>query len=298
MGAFLCSQEPPLQNNLHEYLYTEESSTFDERDDSDDINNDFNFDGVRTSTMPEELRQVLHDAAEMRRRTKSAPTSRECTLRKEPEDWHRSSVVNREEELKAERYCKMICDSSLGHLSDTIRTASSILDKGTALNDELTRQDRVLSKAENDIAITEYETDQTSKKLKGMKSLRGKLSTMVRKKDPELKEFSRETRSFVKVNLDLLEDDIGLSAFSKMGDSPASSISKDKAEDTESVQAQMRAGIGHLNKTLDAIRVQQTDTTRTLGQQDERLSMFENRISSTHQKINCQTQMINSIMGK
>merc|ERR1719419_45637 len=144
--------------------------------------------------MPAELRQIFDDAT-MTKRSKSAfvPRSRERSLHKEKIDWHRSSVVNPEGELQAERYSKMITDDSLKHLRHTIRTAGSIVDKGTSINDELARQERVLSKAENDIAITEYETDQTTEKLKGMKSLKGKFSTMVWKKDPELKEFSRET---------------------------------------------------------------------------------------------------------
>merc|ERR1719334_1608858 len=198
--------------------------------------------------MPEELRQAMHDAAKMRR-AKSAPRSRGCTTHRETKDWHRSSVVNREGELQAKRYCKMVTDDTLEHLRHTIRTASSIVDKGTAINDELARQDRVLTKAGSDIAIAEYETDQTTEKLKGMKSLGGKLRTMVRKKEPKLKEFSRETSSFINVNLDLLEGDMGLCAFSKMGNSKASSISKDIAEDDmTNVEAQMRAGIGQLHK--------------------------------------------------
>jgi len=298
MGASLCSQARPRNSNLHEYLYRGELLTSEERDDSDDINNDFKFHRVRTRTMPEELRQVLHDPAWMRSKAKSMPRSRECATHKKTEDWHRSSVVNGEGKLQAERYCKMITDDTLGHLRHTIRTASSILGKGTAINDELARQDRVLSEAGNDIAITEYETDQTTEKIKGMKSLSGKLRSMVWKKEPKLRELSRERSSFINVNMDLLEEDIGLCAFSKMGGSKASSISKDKAKDAESVESQMKAGIGQLHKTLDAITVQQVDTAWTLDQQDGRLSMFENRMSSTHQKINCQTQMIKSIMGK
>jgi len=295
MGASLCSQALPRKNNLHQYLDIEEIS--EEFDDSDDSNGDFKFHSLRTRTMPDELREVLHDAAKMRR-AKSAPRSRKCSTHHETEDWHRSSGVNREGELQAERYCKIITDDTLGHLRNTVRTASSILGKGSDINDELARQDYVLSKAGNDIAITEYETDQTTEKLKGMKSLSGKLRSMVWKKEPKLKEFSRETTSFTNLNLNLSEEDIGLCAFSKMGGSKASIISKDVAEDTESVEAQMRAGIGQLHKTLDAIRVQQVDTAWTLDQQDGRLSMFENRMSATHQKINCQTQMIKSIMAK
>jgi len=299
MGASLCcSQALTGTSNLHEFQYTEELRTSEEWEDSDHDNEDFTEGRVRRCrTMPEELRQILDDAQKMRR-TKSAHELGSLLKIQGNERWHRSSVVNRKGELQAKRYCRIINDDTLKHLRHSIRTASSIADKGTAINDELARQERVLSKAGNDIAIAEYETDQTTEKLKGMKSLGGKLVSVVWKKEPKLKKFSRKTSSFSNVNLGLLEEDGGLCAVSKMTSSKAVSISKDISKDKEDIQGQIIEGIGQLHKTLDAITIQQKDTALTLDQQDGHLTMFENRMTSTHRKINCQTQMINSIMGK
>merc|ERR1711920_465478 len=139
----------------------------------------------------------------------------------------------------------MISDDTLKHLRHTIRTASSIVDKGTAINDELARQERVLSTAENDIAFAEYDTDQATQKLKGMKSLKGKLASVIWKKEPKLRinEFSKETSTFSDVNLNLLKGDVGLCAFSNMQSSKATSLSKDISENTEGTQeTQIRAG--------------------------------------------------------
>jgi len=300
MGVSLCSQACTCTKTINEFQYTEELRTSEEWEDSD--TEDSNIGRERRSvTMPAELRQIFDDSAKMRRKAKSANETRssKCSMDMYTKDWQCSSEVNREGELQAERYSQVLTDDSLKHLRHTIRTAGSIVDKGSAINDELARQDRVIFSAENDITITEYETEQTIEKLKGMASLGGKLASMVWKKKPKLRisELSKE-RSFSNVNLNLLDGDVGLCAFSKMGSSKATRLSTDILEDMASKQAQLREGIGLLNKKLDAITVQQMDTAWALGEDDGRLSVFEKRMSTTQRKINCQTQMINSIIGK
>jgi len=301
MGVNLCSCK--TRSSTDQFQFTEEMLTSEEQEDTDDDDEFFNLGTMsRCVSVPDELRQVLKVGTDYgRAKSLELARSREYSRRKKMKDWHRSSVLNPEGELQAKRYSKMVTNDSLEHLRQTIRTASSIVDKGTAINDELARQESVLSKAENDVAITEYDTDQTTQTLKGMKSLKGKLSSVIWKKEPKLRinEFSNETSTFSNVNLNLLEEDVGLCAFSKIQSSKASSLSKDVSEDTEDMQqTQIKAGIGQLHKALDAITLQQVDTAYALDKQEGRLSVFENRISTTHQKINCQTQLINSIMGK
>jgi len=299
MGVTLCSCK--TRSSIDNFYCTEEMVTSDEEEDTDG-DEFFNLGKMgRCVTMPDELRQVLQGPSKPRK-IKSWPQSRseECLMEKKMKDWPRSSVLNPEGELQAKRYSKMVTNDSLRHLRETIRTASSIVDKGTSINDELARQERVLSKAENDIAIAEYDTDQTTETLKGMKSLKGKLASVIWKKEPKLRinKFNKETSAFSNVNLSLLNEDVGLCAFSKMQSSKVSSLSKDMSEDTvDKQQTQIKAGIGQLHEALDAITLQQMDTAYAIDKQDGRLSVFDNRISTTHQKINCQTQMIKSIMG-
>jgi len=297
MGMSMCSQACNREtNNLHQFHYTEDMHTSDDWEWSDDDQGIHGGRMRRGVSMPVELRQILHDSASIRR-AKSAyvPRPRESSVQEKIQDRHRSSVVNPEGELQAKRYSKIVTDDTLGRLRDTICLASSIVDKGTDINDELARQERVLSTAENDIAIAEYETDQSTEKLKGMKSFKGKLASILWKKEPKLRinEFSKETRTFSDVNLNLLKGDVGLCSFSTMQTNTAS-ISENN-EDVE--QVKINAGIGQLHKTLDAITVQQVETLWALENQEGRLSVFENSVSTTQQKINCQTQMINSIMG-
>jgi len=281
-------------NNLHQSHYIEELHTSDDWEYLDDDQGIHEGRMRRGLTMPVELRQILHDPASIRR-SKSAyvPRPRGSSMQEEIQDWHRSSVVNPEGELQAKLYSKIVTDDTLGRLCDTIRLASSIVDKGADINGELARQQHVLSTAENDLAIAEYETDQSSEKLKGMKSFKGKLASVIWKKEPKLRinEFNKETSTFSNLNL---KGDVGLFSFSTMLTNTAS-IPKAN-EDVE--QVKINAGIGQLHKTLDAITVQQVETLSALENQEGRLSVFENSVSATHQKINRQTQMINSIMGK
>jgi len=295
MGLSMCSQVRP-RSDINKFQSTEWNHSSEEQEDIDDVHEYFKLGRMCGSfKTPQELRQVLPGKTEIRRaRSQQLPRSKKCSMQKKMKDLHLSSVS--EGELQAERYSKVVMDDSLKNLRETIHTASFIVDKGTAINDELERQKHVLSNAENDIAIAEYDTDQITETLKGMKSLKGKLARIIWKKEPKLRiidEFSTETHSFSNVNLDLLEEEVGLCAFSKMH------LFKDISKDTEGTQqTEIKAAIGQLHKTLDAITLQQIDTASALDQQDGRLSVFENRLSTTQNKINCQTQTITSIIRK
>jgi len=304
----MCSQlDNNDRSNLHNFQYTEEWHTTDEPWDTDDDNQYFppgrsisslgrsiSSRGRRISS-PDDLRRELQIDTKLRRaKSEQLNTSRVYSMEDKMKDWH-----NRKGELQAERYCKLVEGDTLEHLRDTRRSASSLLDKGTAINDELARQERVLSKAESDLVIANYDTDQTIETLKGMKSLRGKLASVLWKKEPKLRinDFTKDTRTFIDLNVDLLDEDVGLSAFSKMSCSNVFSLSE-ISDDTEvTQQMQIKAGVGQLHKALDAIEVQQVNTATALEQQ-ERLLMFENRIGSTNQKIRRQTKLIGTIMGK
>merc|ERR1712061_777321 len=125
---------------------------------------------------------------------------------------------NTDAELQARRYSEMVMDDTLKHLSQTIRSANSSVEEGAAITNELARQARVLSDAETDISIAEYNTNQVAQTLRGMRSLRGKLKSVIWEKKQELRtiEFDCRRSNFSNVNLDLSEEDVGLCAFSNM----------------------------------------------------------------------------------
>merc|ERR1719233_676846 len=108
-------------------------------------------------------------------------------------------------------------DDTLKHLSQTITAANIAVETGAEINNELARQDRVLSNAGTDISTAEYDTDQVTQTLQGMRSLRGKLKSVIWKKKTEIRaaEFDCKSSNFRNLNLSLLADDVGLCAFSK-----------------------------------------------------------------------------------
>jgi len=243
---------------------------------------------VQSRSLPD-LRKGLGEAPPIAR-ARTARTGG-YSLQERMKDWHRSSVVDPEGESQAEEYCKMVTDDTLKHLNRTVRMASSIVEKGTDINQELARQERVLLKAENDLSMAEYETDQANETLRGMKSLKGKLSSILRKKEPKLK-----VNPLSKINMDLMDGAPGLSPFSRINNCQSISSSKVETEDTQ--ENQLKQGMGTLHQALDMIAIQQMDTAWALERQEGHLSVFENKMSTTQQKINRQSQMINKIMEK
>merc|ERR1719285_423301 len=99
-------------------------------------------------------------------------------------EWHRSSVVDRKAESAAKKYQDLVRNDTVKHLRNSVRVASSIACKGADIQEELRRQEHVLRKVDTDISYAEYETDQTTETLKGMKSLRSKFTSAIRKKKP------------------------------------------------------------------------------------------------------------------
>jgi len=298
MGLSMCSHgSNGERGNIRGFQYAENWHTSEEQEDTDDDSEFFNLGRMGKCMSLPEPHDLEKAVAVKRAKSEQRVRSREYAFQEKKKDWHRSSVVNRDAELQAKRYSKMVMDDSLTHLSRTIRTAGSIVEKGAAINDELARQEHVLSKAETDIFVTQYETEQVTQKLKGMRSLRGKLKNVIWKKEPTLRrsEFDSKRSTFSNVNLDLLKDDVGLCAFSKM-ECKSSSLSKEISEDMQ--QIQIKEGMGHLHRALDIVAAQQMEAAWALDNQEGRLSMFENDVTTTNSKINCQSQMISSIMRK
>jgi len=295
MGVSMCSQTSNSgRRNIHKLQFQHPENfqqSSEEWEDTDDDSDYFNLRVRANSMVIQKTPDLRKDVRHKRAKSVHVVRSRE----EKTKDRRRSSVVNREAELQAKRWSEMVMDDTLKNLSQTIRSASSAVEIGEAINNELARQDRVLSNAETDISKAEYETDQVTQTLKGMKSLRGKLNNVIWKKKPKLRriEFDCKTSNFSNVNLDLLEDDVGLCAFSKIG-CKSSDLFNETSEDAQ--QIQFKAGMGELHRALDIMTAQQTEAAWALESNEQRLSMFENQLTTTSDKIKCQSQMIKRIM--
>jgi len=275
------------RHDFGDFQPTDEWHTEEETDSETELANP-NQMMVRSRSTPNYFHKALGEAPPMGR-ARTARTGG-YSLQERIKDWHRSSVPNPKGEAQAEEYCNMMMGDTLKHLNRTVRMASSIVEKGTDINQELARQEHVLLKAENDLCMAEYETDQATETLRGMSSLTGKLSSIISKKEPKLK-----VNPFSNINMDLLDGEPGLCAFSRM--SNCQSICSSKVE-TDTQKNQLKQGMGNLHQALDIIASQQMDAAWALERQEGRLSVFENQMSTTQQKINCQSQLMNKIMAK
>jgi len=290
----MCSQvcSRTAVHNIYDVPMTYGSDTSDE-DSIDDKYWHLNNPMVKKSiSMPLDFRRELEEVSTIKRaKSGQLSRSRGYSLQDRMKERCRSSVLDQEMENTAKRYCKMVREDSLRSLRHTISLAGSMVEKGSDINKELARQEQVISRAETDIRITEIETDEVTEVLKGMSSLRGKLSTVIKKKKPKQK-----ANPSGNMDMNLMKGEVSLFSFSNMSNCKSSIPSKGSTEDTH--QKQINEGIGHLNQTLDAIAVQQLDTACTLDHNKARLSAFEDQMTRSHQKIKSQSQMINQIMGK
>jgi len=294
MGVSMCYGE---RDDIEEFQYDMQWDTSEEQEDTDDDSEYFNLGKMgRCKSLPDivdlEKKTPMH-----RTKTERGLRSHGLSFQKKMIDWHQSSVVNRQAELQAKRWCKMVTDDTLKHISHSVHIAGSIVEKGVAINNELARHGSLLSKAETDISLSKYQTEEVAETLKGMRSLRSKLKNVIRKKGSKLKmqEFDSKTGPFNKVNLDLFEENVESCSSSKT-ESKSPSLSKDTSDDMQ--QMQIKAGMGQLHMALDIIAVQQMDVALALDTQEERLSMFENQLTTTNEKINRQSRMIRRIMGR
>jgi len=294
MGVSMCSQVcNGTVDNIYDFERTEEWYYPDEESVDDDGGYFKSPMALKSTTMPPDLRRVLGEASAMKRAKSEQllPKSSRCSLQYRMRNRRRSSMVDREMEDNAERYSEALTEDTLKHLRHTIRIAGSIVEKGSDINKELARQEKVMERAENDAKIAEYETDQVTEALKGMSSLRGKLATAIRKKRPKLKVNPPRH-----MEINLMNGEVGLVAYSSMSNCMSSIPSKVATEDTQ--QNKLNESFGHLHEALDVITIQQMDAAWALGRHEERLSVFEDQMTTTHRKINSQSRMINKIMGK
>jgi len=307
MGVSMCSLSNAEKADLHEFQYDMEWDTSEEDEDTDDDNEYFNLGKMgRCMSLPDlsdietvsqrntNAKQVLKSQAfheKMKVWHRSSVGSPEAAFHEKMKVWHRSSVVSPEAELQAKCWCNMVANDTLKHLSHTVRIAGWTVETGVTINNELSRQDEVLSRAETDLSTSQYETEQLAETRKGMRSLGSKVKNVIWKKSPKLKinEFDSKTSSSSNVKLELFEEDVTSCSLGKM-ECKSPSSSTNTSQDIQ--QIQIKKGLGQLHNALDIMAVQQMDVAWTLDTQKARFNIFENQLTTTNENINRQRQMI------
>lgn len=286
----MCSQNRVALSPTAQSRITEQFNFSDEETDEEESGDSVKLFRCRSAPAADAIRdQGKTTMLEKSKTERAVKRGGGFSLEDRMKEWHRSSVVDRKAESAAKKYQEMVSNDTLKHLRNSVLVAGSIAGKGADINEELRRQERVLRKADTDISHAEYETDQTTETLKGMKSLRSKLTSSIRKKKPKLK-----VQTFN--DFDLLDGEIGLCSMSSMFTRKKISVHGGSSKDP--TQKEIKAGMEDLNAALDIIKVQQMDTAWTLNRQEKHLAVFENKLNSTHTKINQQSQVISSIINK
>jgi len=295
MGVSMCSPSPGDPVNLDEFQYDVQWDTSEEQEDTDDENEFFNLGKMEKCMSLQGLGNLETATPMIRVKTGRALGSGGFSFTEKMENWHQSSVVNREAELRAKSWCKMVTDDTVENLSHTVHIAGSIVEKGVAINNELARQGTLFSKAETDISLCKYETDQVTETFKGMRFLRSKLKKVIWKKEPkfEMDEFDIKTTPFSRVKLDLFEQNMESCSLSTC---KSPSLLKDTSEDVQ--QNQIKAGIRELHNALDIMAMQQIKVASALDTEEERLTMFGRQLTATNENINRQSQMIRRIIHR
>lgn len=288
MGLSMCSQQDrgSKKSYINEFQITEQWCISEEETEEDDS---INFNSVnRSKSAPGDARGPVKTTTLDRTKTQGAlDRTRGSSLEDRMRQWHRSSIVERKAERAAKQYTEMVQDDTLGLLRHTVRLAGSITEKGADINEELRRQELIFRKADHDISFAEYETDQTTQKLKGMTSFSGKIVGTIRKNKPKLK-----IQAFS--DFDLMDGQIGLCSLSRSVSTQTTPAFKASPRDAK--QLQIKSGMGELHAALDVITVQQMDAAWTLKRQERYLSKFDDKLDSTHTKINRQSRVITRIM--
>jgi len=240
--------------------------------------------GVRFQSTPNMINSTLKRSPALpRRKSAEVPNGdrRRCpekSLKQMIQE--RNTIVNPgcfRDDYEAMQYCDALEEDTWMELKDTCQIAETLVQKGADIGEELTRENRVIHKANRDMHSTVQELKETSYKLKGMKSLGAKLGNFIWKpKAHSSSDFMCESRDFRTTT-------ISLSAYS-----PYSSPKRTS-------QQQIKAGIGQLSLTLDKVRSQQLAIADELQYQEEQFQEFDRNMERISGEIHQQNDLIYSI---
>jgi len=210
-------------------------------------------------------------------------------------------------EYVAQEYAKKVEDDTLERVTNSLCITGMIMKKSEDMNIELKRQGDVLIRANGDINDIELELDETQSKLVGMKSIGGKMVSMMRPHKPKLHLHgfssrratwgSKDRRNSI-TNVDdhcKVQKRISINNGRRRSISDTSGLRKSV---TSSSQYQIREGVKQLSLAFDTLHDQQKDFGDEIKNQDKHFSVFSTTVGRTEAKIKCQSELINSIKSR
>jgi len=218
-----------------------------------------------------------NDERKQKRKQKHVPSLMEIMQDRKQ---HRSNDFI-EGEHQAKIYMDTVQDDSILQVTETLEVANSIIEKGNDMSEELARQRVVTSKANHDLDVTEHEIHDTNYMLKGMMSIPGKISNMVRKK-PKHKPYGQF------LSEPSLFKNCETRARSATSPLPSGQTAEEK-------QKWLQGSVSQLSSAMDIIKSQQLDFKEELELQEGDLEHFGRNIDNIEGKIKHQTHLMSGI---
>jgi len=185
-----------------------------------------------------------------------------------------------EEKRGVRLYMHALENSSMNELSLTFRNAESLLEKGNTIHEEVIRQGEIVKEANRDTEVIEKDVHNTSHRLKGMKSMRGKVKNIIWHK--------HGSSNLVVVH----ESDNESANLRRCNTFPARLPSYD---DKMTKQEWINEGVDRLCYVLDEVEHRQEDISVELGEQEKHFQSLDHNIDHIEHKIQHQTKIMSTI---
>jgi len=211
------------------------------------------------------------------------------SLKKRMRERHKLSVDLTNGESRANLYCDMVERDTLSCLTNTLRMSKFTLDKSGDIMDELDRQGEVIRSAEGDLNVTEQEIDESQEIITGMKSFRGKLANVLKRK-------KRKIQLYNESKFENLDNGIKIRRNSLPNVVNYKKLDNCSKYRNSANQTKIQQGLRDLNLVVDTIKERQVYCTEEIKRQDKQLDKFSRSMDRTDLKLKKESDRIRSIM--
>jgi len=189
-------------------------------------------------------------------------------------------------EHEAKKYMDALEDNSMAKVNEALQIVGSMVEKGNDTHEELKRQGEVVRQANRDIQDAEDDIDDTSHMLRGIRSVRGKLSNMV-----SWRSKSQHDRTSFGHYDDHPEPE---SRFRRSVTMPKS-LPSYRSNSNQTKQDQIHGGLEQLSHGLEIVEQKQLEIRDEFEHQEKYLKQLDHNIDHIDNRIHDQTNLMKTI---